>query len=197
MILLVAVVIGLVLGLIRAWINKVPYAVIELRYPGLVILAFIPQFIAFVWPATRSNLPDQLVSILLVSSQIILLAFSIFNIKKTSFWPMITGLAMNFAVIVLNGGWMPISPEIVQRLLPNAPAGTWAVGSRLRYGKDIVLQVADTRLWFLSDRFMLPNWIHYGVAFSLGDVFMSVGVAWMLWSLGRKPEKQQKENKNE
>lgn len=197
MILVAAVAIGLVLGLIRARINKVPYAVVELRYPGLVLLAFVPQFIAFLWPATRSSLSDQLVSILLVSSQIILLVFSIFNIKKISFWPMIIGLVMNFTVILLNGGWMPISPETVQRLLPNAPAGTWAVGSRLRNGKDIVLHAADTRLWFLSDRLMLPDWVHYGVAFSLGDVFMSAGVIWLLWSLGKKPGKQQKGEKNE
>lgn len=197
MILLVAIVIGLALGLIRAWINKVPYGVFELNYPGLVILAFIPQFIAFLWPATRNSLPVQLVSILLVSSQLILLIFSILNIRKVSFWPMIAGLFLNFLVIVLNGGWMPISPETVQRLLPNAQAGSWAIGSRLGHGKDVVLNIADTRLWFLSDRLMLPDWIHYRVAFSVGDVLMSIGAVWLLWSLGKKPGILKKENKNE
>ncbi len=197
MILVTAVFIGLAAGLVRAWVNKSTYRASELRYPGLVILAFIPQFIAFSLPATRSSLPDNVVSALLGFSQVFLLAFSIFNIRNVGFWPMILGLVANLLAISLNGGWMPISPETVQKLLPNAPAGTWSIGSRLGYGKDIVLTVQSTKLWFLSDRFMLPDWVHYGVAFSIGDVLMSAGAIWLLWNMGKKTKESSKEFSHE
>jgi len=121
MILVFAVFIGLAAGLIRAWVNKTKFQITELRYPGIVILAFIPQFIAFALPATRSRLPDAVIPILLIVSLLFLLAFSILNIHNTGFWPMIFGLLLNFLVISLNGGWMPISPETVQKLIPDAP----------------------------------------------------------------------------
>jgi len=186
MILVIAVFVGLAAGLIRARVNKTTYRANELRFPGLVILAFIPQFIAFSLPATRSSLPDYIVSACLSFSLVFLLAFSIFNIHNLGFWPMILGLVSNFLVISLNGGWMPISPEAVQKILPNAPAGAWSIGSRLGTGKDIVLALESTKLWFLSDVLTLPEWMHFGLAFSIGDVLMSAGAVWLLWNMGKK-----------
>jgi hypothetical protein len=197
MVLVIAVFIGLAAGLIRAWVNKTRYNAIELHYPGLVILAFVPQFIAFALPATRSSLPDSTVSALFGFSQVFLLAFSILNIRNNSFWPVILGVVLNILVISLNGGWMPISPGTVQKLIPNAPAGAWSIGNRLGTGKDFVLPVEATRLWFLSDHLMLPDWVPYKVAFSVGDVFMSLGVIWLLWSMGRTAEGSSKEFSHE
>lgn len=186
MILLVAVVIGLGAGLCRAWIGKRQYRAYELKLPGLVLLAFLPQLIAFYIPSVRTQVSDRIASFLFIGSLIILLVFSLFNIRKTSFWPISIGFFLNALIIILNGGWMPISPDNVQKLNPNAPAGSWSVGQRLGYTKDIVLTPESTRLEFLSDRFTLPDWINYQVAFSLGDVFISLGVIWLLWSLGGK-----------
>jgi len=81
---------------------------------------------------------------------------------------------------------MPISPQMVQKLIPDAPQGSWHLGERLGYSKDIVLQPEATRLWFLSDRFSLPEYLNYQVAFSLGDIFIFTGIVLLLWSLGGK-----------
>lgn len=185
MILLIAVAVGLTAGFLRALVGKQPYRVYELKWPVLVLAAFIPQYFAFFNPNTRTQLSGNLVSILLVSSLIILLAFSLLNIHKISFLPITLGFLLNFLVIMLNGGLMPISPDAVRKLLPGQDA-QWVVGQRLGYGKDIILQPEMTRLWFLSDRFMLPDWLQYPVAFSLGDVLIAAGVIWLLWSLGGK-----------
>ncbi len=197
MVLVAAVLIGLILGLGRAWIKKRNYRVYDLRAPGLVLLAFIPQFLIFFFPATRSRIPDRAASILFIISLIILIAFSLFNIRKTSFWPVTAGFLLNAGVILLNGGWMPISPATVQKLFPAAAEPFWKLGERLGYSKDIVLNPETTRLWFLSDRLTLPDWINYRVAFSLGDLLIFIGIVWLLWSLGGKEQDKNKENQNE
>ena len=55
MILVVSIVIGLAAGFIKARVRKEPYQPIELKHLWLVLLAAIPQFLAFFLPATRNS----------------------------------------------------------------------------------------------------------------------------------------------
>jgi hypothetical protein len=191
MVLAAAVVIGVVAGLARAWFGKRSYQIVSLRLPGLVLFAFIPQVISFYLPRAGVRLPDSWVPYILVSSQILLLIFAWLNRKQPGFRFLIAGLSLNFLVIFLNGGLMPISPETVRKIYPNVPESQWQVGKRLGNGKDIVLPDSITRLGFLSDRFLLPDWLHYPVAFSAGDVLIAAGAFWLLWSLGGLKTEQQ------
>ncbi len=191
LILLVAVLAGLLAGLIRAWIHQNRLHAPELRLIMLVPVAFILQALAFYLPGIGRSLPISLVSFALVVSQALLLGFAWANRRLEGFWLLGLGLLLNLAVIVLNGGMMPISPETVMRLAPNAPPGSWSVGARLGLNKDLVLPEARTTLAFLSDRFILPNWFSRGsagnavAAFSIGDVVISLGAFWVIWSFGR------------
>jgi len=184
MVLVVAVLVGLAAGLCRARLRKREYRVYDLKATGLVLLAFVPQFFIFFLPSTRARIPDTTASILFIGSLVVLIVFSLFNIRKPSFWPITGGFLLNALVILLNGGWMPISPAMVQRLLPDTVANTWRVGERLGFSKDIVLLPENTRLWFLSDRFSLSSWLNYQIAFSPGDIIIFAGIIWLLWSLG-------------
>jgi hypothetical protein len=194
MILLVAIVVGLAGGLARAWRGKRLYQPYDLKYPWLVLIGFAPQFFAFNFHPTQSFF-IKWAPVALVSSQILLVAFAAVNLNRPPFWALGLGLLSNFTVIALNGGLMPIQPEVVQKLIPGPSDGLWAVGERLLTTKDIVLPLAATRLWFLDDRFILPAWMNYPVAFSIGDVLIAVGAFWLLWSLGG-PLKEKKEIRN-
>lgn len=186
MILLVsAALLGCAAGILRARIGRHPYAVPNLRLAWLVLLAFLPQFFAFLLPATRSALPRGWVSVALVSSQVFLLIFAGLNLRRPGFSLLAAGLVLNLTVILLNGGLMPISPETIQTLFPTLPAGSWELGQRFGTGKDVVLLSQATRLWFLSDHLWLPGWIPYRAAFSPGDVLIAGGAFWLLFASGR------------
>lgn len=191
MILLWAVALGFFAGLTRAVVAKRRYQPPALHHLWLVIVAYIPQLIAFVLPLTRKGFPDPWVPAFLVSSQLLLLVFAGLNIRASGMWLLGLGLALNFLVIILNGGMMPISPETVNRLLPGVSPDLWHTGMRLGTGKDVILQQGATQLWFLSDRFVLPL-IRNRVAFSIGDVLIALGAIWILWSAGGPGQQEQR-----
>lgn len=184
MILAGAVILGLAAGLVRAWIGSRTYQVLALRFAWLVPFAFLPQWIAFYQSKMGRGFPNRWAPAVLVSSQSVLATFAWFNRKKPGFWLLASGLFLNLAAIVRNGGLMPISPEAVRKLYPDAPETSWQIGKRLGNGKDIVLPPAETHLQVLSDRFLFPDWLHYKVAFSVGDVLIAFGAFWLLWTLG-------------
>lgn len=174
MILALSIIIGLAAGFIKARIRREPYQPIELKHLWLVLIAALPQFLAFFLPATRERIPDQWIPPMLITSQLILLVFVWINRKIPGIWLLGLGTLLNLVVISLNGGWMPISPQTLEHL--GASEGTWQIGSRHGYSKDIVLAKDNTILWFLSDVLTLPLWIPYRVAFSIGDVLLAIGV---------------------
>lgn len=197
MVLLVGIAAGLAAGLVRARLNRQNLTIPPLRWSWVIFIAFIPQYLAFSHPATSAQTPDNWAPFILVFSQALLLVWIFKNIKYRGIWLLGLGLFLNFIVIVLNGGLMPIRPEAVQQLVPNAPPGSWEIGARLGNGKDIVLLVDQTRLWFLSDWFLLPKWFNYPLAFSIGDVLIAAGAFWLLWSAGGQVAQKNKEQSNE
>jgi len=192
MVLLIAVVLGLIGGFIRAKITREQMRTIDLRHLWLVFVAYIPQFFVFYFTPTQKFIPDNWIPFFLVGSQIFLLIFAWINRKVEGFWLLGFGLLCNFTAITLNGGFMPITPDNAQKLIPPGSNLVLELGKRVGLGKDILLLKEETVLWFLGDVFMLPSWMCYPLAFSIGDIFISMGAFWLLWEHGR-PQKNSME----
>ena len=159
MILLLAVVAGLVAGVARARARRRPYWAIDLKWGGLVVLAVIPQLLAFHILSTAAYIPDNSASVILVTSQLALVAFVLANRDKPGFWLLGIGLGLNLAVILCNGGWMPISPETVERLISTSAAPVGSIGERFWHEQGHrVAQGRDAPLVALRPP-DLPGWI--------------------------------------
>lgn len=184
MILLIAVLLGLLAGWVRAWYGGRHFTIPDLHLPWLAAVAFVPQWLAFFGSATRSRFSDRGAAVALVTSQLLLSAFGLANRHHPAFKLLILGLLLNLAVITANGGLMPISPETVRRLLPDTPDERWQSGKRFGHTKDRVLAEADTTFPWLSDRFILAGWLPNRVAYSVGDILLAVGACWFLWAAG-------------
>jgi hypothetical protein len=190
MLLLLAITAGLLAGLARTRNRNGHLKSPDLTLAWLVPIAFLPQWLAFNLPVTRRFATDNLAAVALVSSQALLLVFAWYNRRQPGFWALGTGLALNLTVIALNGGLMPVSPEVVAELLPDDPADAWQVGERV--GWNTVLPVAGTRMWWLSDHLLLPTWVPYRKALSIGDILIAAGAFWYLWALGGPEQLEEK-----
>ncbi len=183
MILSLAVIIGLAATILRARIMKRTLVLPSLHQEWLVFIAVIPQIIVFYMSGLSRAVPETIIPYIQIISMLGLIVFIAINYKKNGFVLLGVGLVSNFLAIATNGGWMPISVETLSRLHPELTVDYWNVGERLSLTKDRILLHERTNLAFLTDILNLPPWIRYKFAFSIGDVLISIGIIWFLWSI--------------
>lgn len=176
-------------GYLRAWLRKRPYTLPEIRHVELALLAFLPQALIFFIPQTSRMVSPQWAALILPLSLGILALFVWVNRHLPGFWLLGVGLLLNLAVIVANGGLMPISPETLAIVHGTGTAGhsiEAVIESQAIGDKNIVLRVEATRLEWLGDRFTVPDQWPIQFAYSLGDLFLALGAFWALWAGGAK-----------
>ncbi|MDP3061789.1 MAG: DUF5317 domain-containing protein [Chloroflexota bacterium] len=121
----------------------------------------------------------------IVASYVVLLLALVRDLRRPAVAPIFVGATLNLAVIAANGGLMPVSPETLARIAPPGHDQPAQVGDVLPHGKDVVLDRRDTRLWWFSDTLTLPRRpVSARVAFSVGDILISLGLLWMSVTFG-------------
>ena len=165
---------GFLVGRRRWWVDPP-----RLRLLWLVCTASVLQLVVLRWPIS-----PPILAVTLVTTQVIIFIFIVANYQHRSLWILELGLGLNLLVISINGG-MPLSPEMVGRLIPQLPGEVWEVGSRFMNSKDIILLRESTVMWSLSDRFFLAVG-SYRVAYSLGDIFIGIGTFLFLSGLEKR-----------
>jgi hypothetical protein len=174
------------LGLVIAVIRGVPLSTIaEVRFRGLGVLAAAVGLHVLlnplVAPATFSarivapiapGLPG-IGNLLYLASLCCALAFLFLNRQLPGFTVILIGLALNVAVIALNGGQMPGDPTqleragLLQPYLADRDAGLWSPFS---------LVESSTLLSPLADVIFIPMPFREPTVASVGDVVIALGV---------------------
>jgi hypothetical protein len=179
MFLLIAILVGFAAGLVSGG-RPGNLARLHLRWPGLIFLALVMQVAIFTpWlPIPRSLLPT-----LYVLSNVIALTWLGRNFRIQGIACFALGAVSNLAAILANGGRMPVDGVLLSRARGAAAAAAIASGQVPSNG---VLVNAHTRLLWLTDRFLLPSPFPFPTVFSIGDVLIGLGVAWLI-AAGMRP----------
>lgn len=145
-----------------------------LRWLWAALIALALQTLAVYAPR---ELVGPAIAPLVVGSQLVLLVVGLRNLRMAGAAIATLGIAMNVAVMLANGGSMPVAPET---LAWSGHAEPEAIVAGARYSKDVVLPADQTRLEPLADRY----WTHLpwplDRLFSLGDVGLMGGVAFLI-----------------
>jgi hypothetical protein len=180
MILALAVGVGVLVSLLRHGGRAFSFiAAMPLNSAWLALLALVLQL-----PLLRAPFgPTQQVLVqkwLFLASHLLLLAFVWCNRRLPGVLVVGLGVFCNLLVILVNGGFMPISPETLVQINPGSSLDQWTVGFHYGLSKDIILLRQDTALWLLSDVLVLPSPFPWPTAFSLGDLITAAGIVALL-----------------
>lgn len=92
------------------------------------------------------------------------------------------GIALNVLVMMVNGGWMPVTPEMAHFVHPDRPV---VEAARPSISKNVILPRSETNLWILSD--IIPvTLIWRRNAVSIGDIVLVAGAAQFIFQTTAK-----------
>ena len=174
MILLLAMALSVLVALLRGG-RFTHLAHVSFRYGWLAILAFSMQITVIYFPEQPMDGLWSWKTLIIPISYSFILLVCLLNIRIPGIPFIALGLALNILAMSVNGGFMPVTLEALQR----AGLGHMALGAengaRIMASKDIILSREATRLWFLSDVLVLGSPMPLTTVFSVGDVLLMLG----------------------
>jgi hypothetical protein len=163
---LYAVVIGLAIGVLLGG-RPLALGEIRIRWWPLILVGFVTQVALF---------SDQVSGVigdagppLYVGSTLMVGAAVLRNLTIPGMPIIVAGAVCNMTAILANGGYMPATAEALAAI---------GKGNPTVYSNSAL--VAEPAFPWLIDRFVLPPWLPFTNVFSIGDVILGVGVAWLI-----------------
>jgi hypothetical protein len=114
--------------------------------------------------------------LIMIGSYIALWAVVFRNRYQRGMALVLAGVTLNLIAIAANGGYMPISPEVLARIGAGQLACQIPLGSVVMGSKDVVLRPDEARFWMLGDNLVIPEPFPWPTAMSIGDALLAVGV---------------------
>ena len=168
MLFVVAIVLGLVFGLLTGG-RLENVARLRFRWPWLLVAAVLIREVILLTPLGSYDGAR----FVYVAALIVILTWTILHWPRArGVWLVSAGIVLNLLVIVVNGERMPVAPDLAGSLLTRGPLGQYTVMG------------AATHLNLLGD------WVaFYPVreAYSPGDVLIAIGLAIVVFSAARNP----------
>jgi hypothetical protein len=181
MILAAAALAAVLIGLLRGGDLR-RLADLPLRWGWAALVAFGAQlYLIYVPEPVGQGLTSARV-VVLIASYVLLLAVVWQNRRLPGVWMMGIGFMANLSVMLLNGGYMPITPEALAAVGHTRNVQSPQPGARVLATKDIVLPREATIAWWLADIFVLAPPFPVPTVFSPGDAFIALGVFWLFQS---------------
>ncbi len=155
-------------------------ASVDVKWGWLAPLAFLMQAYLIFFPADRAGGLLSARSLLLAASHILLLAVVWRNRRLAGVKLIGLGLLLNFLVMVVNGGFMPITPEALVQIGYDGNASQLETGYIVGRTKNVVVEPGDAALWFLSDLLVIPRPFPIPAVLSVGDLLIVTGMFFFL-----------------
>jgi hypothetical protein len=177
---LIALCLALLLGLVALGGRASDLTHVQVRWGWLAPLAFLMQAYLIFFPAERAGDVLSPRSLLLVASQVLLFVVIWQNRHLGGIKVIGLGLLLNFLVMVVNGGFMPITPGTLVQIGYDGNASQLETGYIVGRTKNVVAEPGEASLWFLSDVMVIPRPFPIPTALSLGDLLIVLGVFFFL-----------------
>lgn len=165
----ISLILGIIVGFIRGGsfdrLSKIPF-----KFPLLIFIALLIQI--------SLNIADNFIFVsrfyahlIMMFSYLILLSALFFNRKEFYLQIITAGVILNFLVIAINGG-MPVSMKSAKLIGLNEKEFNRTI--RKDFKRIAISEKTD--LNFLGDIVPIPPPIPFSGLFSLGDIFISIGI---------------------
>lgn len=167
-IVLIAIVIAVI---VNKGLRGIEHKKVEQFY--LILLGFAIQLVIFSQEFSYSKL-NFLTPILYIYSLLILLIFMVLNLQYKGIKIAGIGFLSNLAVIVSNGGYMP---QDIPKLELVWGQGKVELLKQAGHFNNAISMSSNTHLNFLGDIIAIPKPRFLMGLYSIGDVFITIGIA--------------------
>lgn len=157
---------------------------LKFKFTWLVLAAVALKIITNSSLRHTLGISDLLAPKLYMASLGLVALFVILNINLKGLALIGAGLLSNLAAIFFNGGYMPLKREYFMLI------ATAEELEKINQGLPVYNYIAtgpETKLYYLSDIFLMPHWIFITRVFSIGDVLITIGGCIFVWFYLKAP----------